>query len=228
MPEFDPIAIGDKIRNHLQKADKAKASQLEHVTAAGVLLLDVKENHPEELETMCQRIELGRSRRAELLMIASGKRTQEETAAKTKARVDKHRAEKKAKALPKPEPEPNPLQSAVTDSPPPRANEPVTVDDDTPEASAERRKAEYAAIEKAAEDRSPEAEPGLVEATKPQSASVDPTLQPKAYPSRDALTEFKVAADRWLPTMSDVGLVDAIDYALAIMHRLTRERRAAA
>jgi hypothetical protein len=92
MAAFDPIAVGDKIRSHLEKADKAKAAQLEHATAAGVLLLDAKENHTEHYEGICERLSLGHSRIGELLMIASGKRTQEETKAKTKARVDKHRA----------------------------------------------------------------------------------------------------------------------------------------
>jgi hypothetical protein len=117
MTSFDPIAVGDKIRVHLDKADKAKADQLRHATAAGVLLLDVKESHPEHIGDMCERLGLGHSRLGELLMIASGKRTQEENRAKTKARVDKYRKKKKAKALPPPEPEVCPLQAPVTDEP---------------------------------------------------------------------------------------------------------------
>jgi hypothetical protein len=198
--EFDPVAVGDKIRSHLEKADKAKASQLEHATAAGVLLLDVKENHPEDLENMCQRIGLQRSRRFELLAIASGKRTQEETKAKTKARVDKHREKKKAKALPPPESKSHPLQPAVTD--------------DDPEASAERRKAEYAAMEAAAE-----AQP--VDAPEPAPV-VEPVAlpRPNTNPSGRALTEFKVAADQWLSKTSKKDSMEAINYAMAIFNRL--------
>jgi hypothetical protein len=134
--EFDPIAVGDQIAVHPAKADAAKATQLEHSTAAGVLLLDAQRNHPKHLDDLCQRIRLGHSRRGELLMIASGKRTPEETKAKTKARVDKHRENKKAKALPKPEPDP--LQPFVTDS---------SGNNFEPDASAGAMKAAHAAAE---------------------------------------------------------------------------------
>jgi hypothetical protein len=112
-PTFDPVAVGEKIRSHLAKADRAKATQLGHAKAAGVLLLDAKDNHPEHYGTICERLELGHSRIGELLMIASGKRTQEETKARTRARVDKHRAKKRA--IPPAEPKCDPLHSDVTD-----------------------------------------------------------------------------------------------------------------
>jgi hypothetical protein len=176
-------------------------------------LYDVQQNHPEHLEAICARVGISRSRRYELLAIAGGRRTEEENRQISNERQKKKRAKDKAEKF-------NTL-------PPPKL-ESVTADvTDSPVETAERRKAEYAAIEEAAETQPP-AEPSPVEAAEPQSASVEPISQPKAYPTREALAEFKVAADRWLLTMSDVDLSEAIDYALAIMHRLTRERRATA
>jgi hypothetical protein len=99
--EFDPVAVAHKIADLVVKADKAKAQQLKHTMAAGVLLLDVKENHPDHFESICERVGLSRSRRGELLMVASGKRTHEENKKRTRDRVNRHRAKKKANALPK-------------------------------------------------------------------------------------------------------------------------------
>jgi hypothetical protein len=206
---FDPIAVGDQIAACEAEAAKAKGTLLECSKKSGALLLDVQRNHSEHLEAICIRAEISRSRRYELLAIAGGRRTEEENRQISKDRQDRKREKDKAakaNALPPPRPAPESVTTNVTDS---------------PEASAERLKAEFAAME--------EAEPTPVEAAKPQPASVEPISQPKAeaYPSREALAEFKVAADRWFPTMSDVDLSEAIDYALAFMHRRTRARRAA-
>ncbi len=174
--EFDPIAVGDQIAVHLAKADSAKATQLEHSTAAGVLLLYVQKNHPKHLDDICQRIRLGHSRRGELLMIASGKRTPEETKAKTKARVDKHREKKKAKALPKPEPDP--LQPLVTDS---------SGNNFDPDASADAMKAAHAAAEAQPDPldlppglRRPASQPHDITKTEPIPTGNDPIMQFRA------------------------------------------------
>jgi septum formation inhibitor MinC len=213
MTKFDPIAVGDQIADHLSKADSAKASQLEHSTAAGALLLDVQKNHPKHLESICERIGLGHSRRGELLMIASGRRTQEENKRISKARQDKKRAkdrDAKAKALPPPKPEP------------PESVTPVVTD--SPEASAARRKAEYAAMEAAAE-----VQPVDVAAPKSQPAPAEPVALPKSKvtPSGQALAEFKVAADCWISKMSKRDSHEAILYAMAIYNRLYGRRMAA-
>jgi hypothetical protein len=198
---FDPVAVGDQIAAYEAEASKAKGALLDCSKKSGALLFDVQQNHPEHLEAICARVGISRSRRHELLMITSGRRTHEETKKKTKDRVDRHRAKKRTQALPKPEFD-CPLQADVTDN----------VED-----SAERRKAEYTALyPDPVDEEHVEVEP--IEAPQPQIAPVEP----------EALAEFKAAADRWLPNMSDVYVSEAIDYALAIMHRLTRERRAAA
>jgi hypothetical protein len=107
--KFDPIAVADKIAGHLAEADKADAAKREHSIAAGALLLDVQVNHPKHMDAICDRIGLKRSRRAELLMIARGRKTLEQSKAQNKARVKRHRTKKKAAALPPQRPSENPL-----------------------------------------------------------------------------------------------------------------------
>jgi hypothetical protein len=109
---FDPIAVGDKIKEHLAEADyaqeeseaawvtqyKADARARRHTRAAAKLLLDVKKHHAEHLDPICERIGLGQSRRYELLAIVEGRKTEEETKAGTNRRVQKHRKKKKEAA----------------------------------------------------------------------------------------------------------------------------------
>lgn len=102
--EFDPIAVGDKIAEHVAAADQARDRMDEHEKAAGALLLNVAKNHPEHLEAICDRIKLGLSRRKELLMIARGRKTVEQSRADNTARQHRHRARKRALRLPKVEP----------------------------------------------------------------------------------------------------------------------------
>jgi hypothetical protein len=54
---FDPIAVGDEIAGHLAEADKAAAAKHEHSMAAGTLLIDVQENHPDGRYLRPHRIE---------------------------------------------------------------------------------------------------------------------------------------------------------------------------
>lgn len=91
---FDPEVVGSKIKEHIAAADLAGAEQTRHAKEAGKLLVDVAKNHHQHLETICKEIGLSRSRRAELMQIAGGRRTVEQMRAAAKARVDRHRAKK--------------------------------------------------------------------------------------------------------------------------------------
>jgi hypothetical protein len=196
-PMFDPVAVGEKIRSHLEKADKAKATQLEHAKAAGVLLLDAKENHPEHYGAICERLDLGHSRIGELLMIASGKRTQEETKTRTRARINKHRAKKRA--IPPAKPKCDPLQPDVTDG-----------SDVVPDASAMRGA-------QAAAEPQPEG---------PRPTAVNPTSKGRpgrsVVQSDQALAEFKLAARHSLPDMNTDDRRRAIDFVKETIEHLNR------
>jgi hypothetical protein len=108
MPKFDPIAVGDKIAEHIVAADQAKGAIVEHSKAAGALLIEVQDKHPKHLKAICDRIGLGRSRVYELMQIAGGRKTAEQVKAATAKRVQRHRARKK--------PEPASVTSDVTDA----------------------------------------------------------------------------------------------------------------
>jgi hypothetical protein len=110
---FDPIAVGKEIAAHLAEADKAVAAHREYSMKAGALLLDVAQNHPEHLDAICKRISLGLSRRKELLMIAGGRKTVEQSRADNKRRQDRFRAKHKPKSSPAVD-APEPLHEAVT------------------------------------------------------------------------------------------------------------------
>jgi hypothetical protein len=205
MTNFDPIAVGDQITAYELEAAKAKGSLLECSKKSGALLLDVQQNHPEHLEAIITRVGISRSRRYELLAIAGGRRTEEENKAISKARQEKKRAkgkDAKGNALPPPKQVPESVTTIVTDS---------------PEASAERRKAEYAAMETAEQ---PEAQPEPVEPPKP-----DPTVasEVKAKRSDQALGEFKFAAKRWLRDMNHHDRRKAFEYVSEMMDRFTQE-----
>jgi hypothetical protein len=81
-PNFDPIAIGDEVaalereaQSKLADAKSEFASRSEKIAA---ILWNVKQHHPEYLDAICKRAEIGRSRRKELLQI--GKRSQDDQA----------------------------------------------------------------------------------------------------------------------------------------------------
>jgi hypothetical protein len=199
--EFDPIAVADKIAEHLAEADKAVAAHREHSMAAGALLLDVQENHPKHMEAICNRIRLGRSRRAELLMIAGGRKTLQESKAQNRARVQRHRTKKKAAAVPPPRPSESPLQRPVMDDPPQPANRGNDVD---PDASADAMKMAHAAAETQIEPDTPK-----------------PTPKPgKSFKTSNvALAQFKVAVDHWLKQMSEDDTTEALAYAKTVGDR---------
>src|SRR5580704_16337760 len=100
--KYDPIAVGDKIADHLKKADEAVEANREHCMAAGGLLLDVQENHPKHMETICKRIGLGLSRRKELLMIAGGRKTLDQSRAENAERQRRFKDKKKRSRVPPP------------------------------------------------------------------------------------------------------------------------------
>jgi hypothetical protein len=196
---FDPIAVGDEIAGHLVEADKAAAANHEHSTAAGTLLLDVRENHPEHLDAICDRIGLGRSRRAELMMIAGGRKTVEQSRAQNKARVEKHRAKKKAATFPPPRPSENPLHPPVMDVPSKPAKQSHDV---APEASADAT--------------------NVAEVAADAQTGADSEAKPVSKPARSwknsaaALAEFKVAVKHWIRQMSPDDTAEAIAYAKAV------------
>jgi hypothetical protein len=112
----------------------------------------------------------------ELIAVATDRKTFEKLQADNAARQQKHRDKKKS--LPKPEP----IVRDVTDG-------------DDPETSAERRKAEFAALD---------------------APPIVPTDEPKVVPgqtSGDALAKFKIAVDTLLPRMNLDHLKEAHRYA---------------
>jgi hypothetical protein len=125
-----PVLVQDlskRIAVHYEKLVQCEGKAEQHKIAIGKLLIQAKEacdtgGFTAFRERFCPN--LGRSRAHELLLIASGKKTIEETKAATRERVKKHRAVKKA-------------ASSKVSAPS------VTVMDD-PTASAEKRNAEYA------------------------------------------------------------------------------------
>jgi hypothetical protein len=75
------------------------------------ILWNVKQHHPEHLDAICERAEIGLSRRKELLQIGSGRKTIRQSRQATAVRQAKFKAKKKANAA-----EP-PKSEAVTKAP---------------------------------------------------------------------------------------------------------------
>jgi hypothetical protein len=102
--------------------------------------------------------------------------------------------------------------------PPPKSKpEPESVTSNVT-ASAERRKAEYAATQAA--EVQPEAQPDPVEPRKPDPLA---TSKVKAKRSDQALGEFKFSAKRWLRDMTPDDQRKALEYVSEMMERLTEE-----
>jgi hypothetical protein len=213
--------LGKQIAAHYDKLVQCEEKAEQHRVAIGQLLVQAKEACDDGgliafRERFCPK--LGKSRAHELLLIATGKKTIEETKTATRERVKKHRAAKKA---------------AVPKASPPAPS--VTVTDD-PAVSAEKRKAEYANPPKANDDAvaEPEAEPTVAEPeveptveeaeaevkrlkaertalrTKINTNIEDDTkIDRKA--SAKALAEFNVACTTSLPEMNSEHLQEAVD-----------------
>ncbi len=207
--------LGKLIGVHYDKLVQCEGKAEQHKIAIGKLLMHAKEacdagGFTAFRERFCPN--LGKSRAHELLLIASGKKTIDETKTATRERVKKHRAAKKAAA------------SKVSASS-------VTVTDD-PAIIAEKCKAEYVdppkingriAAEPEAESAvaEPEAEPTVEEAEaelkrlKTLKAKInanmgdDAKIERKA--SAKALAEFNTACSTCLPKMHGNDLQQAID-----------------
>jgi hypothetical protein len=122
--------LGKRLAAHYDKMVKYEDKAEENKIAMAQLLTQAKKACDEAGFTAFRKRfcpKLGRSRAHELLLIASGKKTIEETKSATRERVKKYRAAKKAAAPKVSTPGPS-----------------VTVTDEDPVVSAEKRKAEYA------------------------------------------------------------------------------------
>jgi hypothetical protein len=203
----------DKAIDYENKATHNKNKAEQHWTSVGQLLVEAKKacdagGFAAFRQRFCP--DLGKSRAHELLRIASGSRTVEETKTATRERVRKHRAAKKKDAS-----EGAPAAAAVS------VTGPVT--DEDPAVSAEKRKAEYAEPPAAASEASaPAAEPadsaelddplmfiesdGYAKATPWFASKLKPifegSIQNDEAASALALAQFKRAAARLLPQMT--------------------------
>jgi hypothetical protein len=78
LPNFDPIAIGDEVaaleREAQSKLADAKGEFASRSEKIASILWKVKQHHPEHLDAICERAEIGLSRRKELLQIGSGRK----------------------------------------------------------------------------------------------------------------------------------------------------------
>jgi hypothetical protein len=182
---YDPIAVGDKIADHLKKADEAIAANREHSMAAGALLLDVQQNHPGDMDGICKRIGLGASRRKELLMIAGGRKTLEQSRRENADRQRRHKDKKKKQKQADQKQEPTPKH------------------DPTQEPTAEPTAAPEPLPGSVTANEEPEAEP---------IAANDQADAPSA--SKRALAEFTVACQTWLPRMDDGDRAAAIQICI--------------
>jgi hypothetical protein len=191
--------LGKRINVHLAKATQCDDKAEQHRISAGQLLAEAKAacdngGFNKFRELFCP--SLGKSRAHELLQIASGKKTVDETKTATRERVKKHRA---AKAT-------APMVSALQPS--------VTVTDDA-EPSAEKRKAEYAAADgdtpRTNGDDTEVDTLAKAEALRTKIAVAE-TVKIDSTASAKALAEFKVACETCLPKLTVNDLQAAIDF----------------
>jgi hypothetical protein len=102
LSNFDPIAIGDEVaaleREAQSKLADAKGEFASRSEKIAAILWNVKQHHPEHLDAICERAEIGLSRRKELLQIGSGRKTIKQSRQATAARQAKFKAKKKAHA----------------------------------------------------------------------------------------------------------------------------------
>jgi hypothetical protein len=195
--------LAKRINAHLERAAQCEAKAQNHYDTVAACLREVREacdgggfNAFHKL--FCPK--LGKSRAHELLLIASGKKTVEEVKTATRERVAKHRKAKKSRAvMPTPsvtvtdKPEAGRVTQTLLES-----GEAITSlpTDDDPAASAEARKAQYAALDGDGADDQPDLAHDGDDAA-----------------SATALTALKLAVDRafgrWLPQLNRADLADA-------------------
>jgi hypothetical protein len=148
--EFHPLADSPARLEEIGRGITARIDKLEKLTAKGVDHVDSIEQLLAEAEKLCGTPEcfeqfkcqhcpkLGKSRAYELLAIKDGRKSLEDNRAATRARVAKHRAAKRT--VTERESVTSDAQTKGVLSTP--INEP-----ETPETSAEERKAQYAAAD---------------------------------------------------------------------------------
>jgi hypothetical protein len=185
-----------------QSVTTAQAELVSRSKAVGLLLLEAKKLHPavKDFEAFLRRVDgLKLSRAYDLLRLAGGRTTDEEIRKATRDRVKKHRSSKK--------PEPPNLSVTLPD---------VT---ESAEASAEKRKAEYADPPKINDlETEPEtiedaeAEVKALKALKAKLKNNNSEDKIDAAVSAKALAEFKAACGVCLPKMNADDLQEAIDY----------------
>ena len=158
--EFHPLAdpparleeIAREITARIDKLDKLGLKAVDHVDSIGHLLAEAEKlcGTRESFEAFKRQAcpKLGKSRAYELLAIKDGRKSLEGTRAATRARVRKHGAAKRAVTEADSVTSDPQTKGVVLSTP---INEP-----ETPEASAEARKAECAASDAAPETETPQ------------------------------------------------------------------------
>jgi hypothetical protein len=203
--------------NEAQKtAETAKAELISRSMTVGRLLLEAKKLYPalKDFNAYLAKVNgLGQSRAYELLALAGGRKTDEEIRQATRNRVKRHRAKSlpKAKPIPLPEPKLVPEQEPVPEPGKVSVTSPNVTESEAAEASAEQRKAAYAAAEPADHSAAND------------SPAPEETWKSNAFGGVSALSMFKAAADQWLPQMSEPDRVEAINY----VHNFFNKKEAA-
>jgi hypothetical protein len=142
--------IGREITVRIGKIDKLAAKGGDHVDTIDHLLAEAEKlcGTPESFEQFKRQHcpKLSKSRAYELLAIRDGRKSPEDTRAATRARVAKHRAAKRGVTE---------ADSVTSDVPTKIAVATPINEPEAPNASAEARKAQYAAADDSAETKQP-------------------------------------------------------------------------
>ncbi len=188
-----------KITVAVKEANAAEGELVSRSKSVGLLLLEAKKLHPKvkDFEAFLSRVEgLGLSRAYDLMKLAGGRTTDEELKKDARERQAKSRAKKK-----KPQATQTPFESGDGDVIELKAESFRDVTENA-DASAEMRKAEYAAAEDV------------------------PTME--YVGNKDALACFKHACDVWLPQLGTADLAEARSYFNKVVGRCAANNRKAA
>jgi hypothetical protein len=146
--------LAAKISKAVMAVDAAIVTKNELARKAGMLLHEAHERHPgraafEAFLKLTDGVKY--SRAMDLIAVATDRKTFEKLQADAAARLKKHRDKKKALPEPSPQPkkQPRPDPAGVRCA--------TDEEEESPEASAERRKAENAALNETSEQRSAKA-----------------------------------------------------------------------
>ena len=164
--------------------DTARGEMVSHAKAVGLLLLEAKKLHPavKDFEAFLKRVDgLKLSRAYDCMRIAGGRATDEELRQESRDRVRKHRANK---SLPKPA-----AATAVSVT--------STHVTESAEASAEKRKSEYAATDGVATNKTTD------DAVAPKNS------ENKAGKASRNLTRLKDAVCMYMPKLNDAEVAAA-------------------